>query len=177
MSKQLLTSLVVLTSAQVSSGYAVARAALTDIKTNTKTKIMLILATVCVDIGVIHSVFFILLPYRSRMSAYYHGSTLRGTGAGQGQGHLDCSRADAAAPCKVIGTVAAGEMNQMRCLNDKLASYLTRIRGLETQGGVDTSGYRDTIRLLDQDMNQLKQLYEGELVKLRWAEINHKTLN
>ena len=56
----------------------------------------------------------------------------------------------------------------MESLNDRLAAYVSRVRNLRNSAHeFDVSGYRDAIRSLEEEIVQVKGLYETELGRLR----------
>ena len=68
----------------------------------------------------------------------------------------------------LMTSTAMGEKTEMQDLNNRLAGYMQRVRDLRQQGtGLDPAKYHDAMRLLEDELNKLKNLYEGELARLR----------
>ncbi len=66
---------------------------------------------------------------------------------------------------------ARGEKAEMQGLNDRLARHLQNIGTLKGDGGVDPAQYRQAMQALENELGQLKQMYEAELGKLRYSKI------
>ena len=70
------------------------------------------------------------------------------------------------------------ERRDMQGLNDRLASFLNRLRQLQANAGqMDTSAYHAAIKSLEDEIGKLKAMYEAELDRLRWARHRAQGVN
>ncbi|XP_046364909.2 lamin-B2-like isoform X3 [Haliotis rufescens] len=60
------------------------------------------------------------------------------------------------------------EKEELQRLNDRLTSYVNRVRIVSDQGNqIDSSAFLKSAKILEEEMNNLKNIYEQELDKLR----------
>ena len=60
------------------------------------------------------------------------------------------------------------EKEELRHLNDRLSSYITRVRQMkENANQIDSSAYLESMRILEDEIVMLKNLYENELGNVR----------
>lgn len=58
------------------------------------------------------------------------------------------------------------EKEELQLLNDRFSAYVARVRALSQQAS-DTSVFLTSIKILEEEITALKNLYETELEKLR----------
>lgn len=61
------------------------------------------------------------------------------------------------------------EKEELQKLNDRFSNYVARIRQLlgQPSNNVDTSAFLKSMKVLDEEIANLKSIYESELDKLR----------
>lgn len=77
------------------------------------------------------------------------------------------SRCTGGSTCGAILKTATEERGQMVALNDKLSSYIAKVRNLRSQNHENPAGYHEAIRVLEDEIMKLKGMYEDELARLR----------
>lgn len=69
---------------------------------------------------------------------------------------------------KILNISANEERRDMQGLNDRLASFLNRLRQMQANAGqMDTSAYHAAIKNLEDEIAKLKSMYDAELDRLR----------
>ena len=71
-------------------------------------------------------------------------------------------------PITVMRNTTCGDKADMQGLNDRLSSYIQRIRAMKQDtGAIDPACYHENLRILENELMKLKNMYEQELDRLR----------